>query len=402
MSRKVSLAEVLEAFETGKRPKGGAVADGIPSLGGEHVTAEGTLKLDSMRFVPSEFFESMTKGRLRAGDVLVVKDGATTGRVGMVEETFPFERAGVNEHLFLLRADQRRLDPRFLYFYLRSFEGQAELMSDFRGAAQGGISREIGHKVRVPLPSLTQQRRIVDLLTRAEGVVRLRREAKAKAAEIIPALFLDMFGDPSTNPKGWEVVSLGEQVVIPSVVRTPDPAADADRLCIGADSIESGTGRLLTLPTVREVKPRSGKYWFERGDVLYSKIRPNLAKAALARSDGFCSADMYPLRCSRTTERRFLLSLLLTKAFTEFATSESVRAQMPKLNRETLFAYRFPLPPTTLQTRFAQFAEQVESVECQQADALQQAEAAFSSLLARVFASNPEGTSALQQEAAVA
>ena len=167
----IALQEVLSAFETGKRPKGGAVDQGVPSLGGEHVTAESTLKLTGMKFVPTDFFDSMHKGHVQRGDVLVVKDGATTGRVGMVEPGFPFERAAVNEHVFLLRADRRQLEPQFLYFYLRSGRGQAELMSDFRGAAQGGISREIGTKVRIPLPTLGEQQRIVDLLARAESML---------------------------------------------------------------------------------------------------------------------------------------------------------------------------------------------------------------------------------------
>jgi type I restriction enzyme S subunit len=54
----------------------------------------------------------------------------------------------------------------------------------------------------LPVPPLAEQRRLVDLLSRSEGIVRLRREAEKKAAELIPALFLDLFGDPATNPKG--------------------------------------------------------------------------------------------------------------------------------------------------------------------------------------------------------
>ena len=57
----------------------------------------------------------------------------------------------------------------------------------------------------MPLPSIGEQRRIVDLLSRAENIVRMRREAEARAKEIIPALFLDMFGDPARNQRGWEI-----------------------------------------------------------------------------------------------------------------------------------------------------------------------------------------------------
>jgi len=85
-------------------------------------------------------------------------------------------------------------DARFLFYYFRFVE-----------LPNAGYSRHFKFlkEIQVPKPPLSEQRRIVDLLSRAEGIVRLRREAEKKSAELIPALFLDMFGDPATNPKGW-------------------------------------------------------------------------------------------------------------------------------------------------------------------------------------------------------
>ena len=83
------------------------------------------------------------------------------------------------------------------------------IMSDFRGAAQGGISRDFVSKVHFRLPPLDEQRRIVAVLDRAAEIRRRAEAARAKARAIIPALFLDTFGDPLANPKGWETVRLG-------------------------------------------------------------------------------------------------------------------------------------------------------------------------------------------------
>ena len=157
---------------------------------------------------------------------------------------------------------------------------------------------------------------------------------------------------------------------------------------MGADSIESLSGKLISMPTVRDVLPKSGKYWFEDGDVLYSKIRPYLAKATLAHTGGYCSADMYPLRCHPTLRPIFLLSLLLSSAFTEYATAESVRVSMPKLNRETLFKYPFPMPPVDLQVVFSERAEAMQSIQLQQATATAKAQATFEALLAQAFSNN--------------
>jgi type I restriction enzyme S subunit len=68
-----------------------------------------------------------------------------------------------------------------------------------QGSTFAAIGRADIISLRIPLPPLNEQRRIADLLSRAEGIVRLFREAQKKAAQITPALFLDMFGDPATT-----------------------------------------------------------------------------------------------------------------------------------------------------------------------------------------------------------
>jgi type I restriction enzyme, S subunit len=289
----------------------------------------------------------------------------------------------IGRGLAAIRANPQLLDPSYLRFALRHAEPRLASMG--QGSTFAAIGRAELAKVEFPLPPIAEQRRIVDILSRAEGIVRLRREAEKKAAELIPALFLDMFGDPATNPKGWPVGSLGEHVEIVSAVKTPDLNQDANFPCIGADSIESHTGKLISLPTVSDVQPISGKYQFKLGDVLYSKIRPYLAKASLAPCKGYCSADMYPLNCKPSLRADFLLALLLSKSFTEYATAESVRAQMPKLNRQTLFAYQFPVPAIELQERFSERANFAYSIQSQQTAATAMAQATFDSLLSQMF-----------------
>jgi type I restriction enzyme S subunit len=95
----------------------------------------------------------------------------------------------------------------YLHFVKMSHNGG---FSEF--TSHSTIAHLTGVKLRsipIPLPPLDEQRRIVDLLERAAGLRRLREQALAKARAIVPALFLDMFGDPATNPKGWPVVKLG-------------------------------------------------------------------------------------------------------------------------------------------------------------------------------------------------
>ena len=113
--------------------------------------------------------------------------------------------------------------------------------------------------------------------------------------------------------------------------------------------VESRTGRLLNRETASEQGAISGKYFCRSGDVIYSKIRPALAKVAVAPEDCLCSADMYPLRPRRLLLSGYLYWLLLSDGFIAWSVLEADRVAMPKINRETLGDVRLPIPPRSEQ-----------------------------------------------------
>ena len=163
--KSIKLNEFI-TLESGSRPKGGVrgILEGIPSLGGEHLDDEGSFNFEKIKYVPEKYFKSLNKGWINPDDIIVVKDGATTGKTSFVDDSFPHEHAAVNEHLFIVRVDPEMALPKFVFYYLFSSEGQKQILSDFRGATVGGISRNFSLKVNVPIPSLTEQEQIVSEL----------------------------------------------------------------------------------------------------------------------------------------------------------------------------------------------------------------------------------------------
>lgn len=99
-------------------------------------------------------------------------------------------------------------DMKFLFYLLL----QLDLSRLKTATGVPGLTREDAYRERVPVPPIDEQRRIADLLSRAEGIVSLRRQAQQKAAALIPAIFVEMFGDPATNPKRWPELSMGTVV----------------------------------------------------------------------------------------------------------------------------------------------------------------------------------------------
>ncbi len=187
----VPLEEIVD-FESGSRQKGGALDSGIPSIGGEHIDERGTIRFDKMKFVSEDHFRGMKKGTLRKGDVLVVKDGATTGKTGF----FPYDSsAAVNEHVFILRA-REPVDCYYLYSVVRSNEFQESLKPFIKGII-GGISLEV-RQIEIPLPPPEVQQEIV---TEIEGYQKVIDGARAVVENYRPHIAID--------PR-WPMVALGD------------------------------------------------------------------------------------------------------------------------------------------------------------------------------------------------
>lgn len=146
-------------------------------------------------------------------------------------------------------------------------------------------------------------------------------------------------------PPGWTMKGLLELAEIRSGQVDPRLPKYRDMPLIAPDHIEAGTGRLLAIRSAREQGAISGKYVVDPGDVIYSKIRPNLMKVHQSQFSALCSADMYPMKPRAGVDGRYLASVLLGPRFTSFAIGESMRSGIPKINRDALTGYELPVPP---------------------------------------------------------
>jgi type I restriction enzyme S subunit len=147
-----------------------------------------------------------------------------------------------------------------------------------------------------------------------------------------------------TIPAHWEMVIFQRCVTVAEGQVDPEVEPYRSMILVAPNHIESGTGRLLELETAEQQSAESGKYYCRSGDVIYSKIRPNLRKACLAPEDCLCSADMYPLSGNNRLTNQYLLWFLLSEQFSAWAVLESDRVAMPKINRESLKAVWIALP----------------------------------------------------------
>ena len=182
----VTLDQLLTSLESGSRPRGGVrgIKEGVPSIGGEHLADNGGFRFENVKYVPERFFGSMNRGHIQLADILVVKDGATTGKVSLVRKNFPYDPAVVNEHVFLCRPIEGFFSP-FIFYFLFSQEGQDRILANFRGSAQGGINQSFAPGTSLPIAPFAEQKRIVGKVEELLARVNVAKERLAKLSQIL-------------------------------------------------------------------------------------------------------------------------------------------------------------------------------------------------------------------------
>jgi type I restriction enzyme S subunit len=251
-----------------------------------------------------------------------------------------------------------QVNPRFLHELVRSSAFQWELHVRSKGVwiSRLQLTDTAFLDAPIPLPPPDEQAAIVRFLDWANGrlerAIRAKRKVIAllneqKQAIIHRAVTRGLDPDVPLKPSGipwlgdipqhWMLKRFKFLAKVTSGQIDPRAATYRNKVLIAPNHIQSGTGRIVATETADEQGADSGKYLVRAGQVIYSKIRPNLRKACIAPMDCLCSADMYPIT-PRTEELSadYLLALLLSQPFTKFAVDTSMRVAMPKVNREAL------------------------------------------------------------------
>lgn len=158
---------------------------------------------------------------------------------------------------------------------------------------------------------------------------------------------------PQVLPASWRWEHLSSVTEI--VTQGADPKTSPAALHIAPDNIESSTGRLLPCRTVEEDQVVSNNYRFEKGDVLYTKLRPYLNKVVVAPSEGLCSSDILPIRS--WIDASFLRYWMLSPGFLAQAIPRQTGVTLPRISRGALTELKVPIAPLPEQRRIVEAIE---------------------------------------------
>ena len=278
---------------------------------------------------------------------------------------------------------KENLSIKYVYYYL---SGNLHILEEgFKGAGLKHISKKYIQNIKIPLPPLTEQQKIAEILDAADALRQKDQQLIDHYTTLSQSLFLEMFGDPVTNPMGWETINLNEICSFNKVSISPAEIVNGTKY-LALESIQKKTGCIHSYQIVADGELKSNKFFFDEETILYGKLRPYLNKVALPTFKGICSTEIIPLKpIKNLTNKYFIAQVMRGKGFVLFADENSSGANLPRISPKKIEKYKIINPPITLQNQFAQHIEKIEKQKQQAQSSLVQSNNLFNSLLQKAF-----------------
>lgn len=327
---------------------------------------------------------SRANQNVEVGDIILARMQATT-KVKVISQSE--SELMVSTGFIVLRPKRTIIDNNFLNHILISPFFQRKKDKLCSGSTQKAINNGNFKKLKIPLPPLDQQKKIATILDAADAYRQKTKALIEKYDQLTQSLFLDMFGDPVTNPKGWDKRPMGELMTI---VRGGSPrpidkflggnypwikigdATKGDDIYLNSTKqsiIEAGLSKTRLLP---------------KGSLIFANCGVSLGFARIINIEGCIHDGWLAFSDLKTSlSKLFLLKALnnITRYFRETAPDGT----QPNLNSSIMKSFKIILPPIELQNKFELTLLELTKQKAQAQASLAQAEDLFNSLLQRAF-----------------
>jgi type I restriction enzyme S subunit len=372
-----SRSKLERYYEGGTIPwiKSGELRESVINRAEEHVT-DAALKESSIKLVP-------------AGAILLAMYGATVGRLGILGI-----EATTNQAVCHIVPDPQVADTQYIY---RALSSQVpNLISMGVGGAQPNINQGIIKGLAIPLPPLPEQRRIAAILDQADALRAKRREALVQLDSLTQSIFIEMFGDPVTNPRAWpESTSLGDVADIVSGVtkgRNLDGKVTRTIPYLAVANVQDKSLNLAQVKKIEATDDEIRRFELKPNDLLLTEggDPDKLGRGTLWRGElpeCIHQNHIFRVRVDGASVTPLFLNWLVgsQRGKKYFLKSAKQTTGIASINMGQLRKFPLLLPPLSLQQTFATRIHSVEALKATHRSALQELDRLFASLQHRAF-----------------
>ena len=263
--------------------------------------------------------------------------------------------------------DEDIIIPEYLKHFFKSDVFQYSISSFVQGSTRTSVKFAKLKTISIELPKREEQCRIIETLNTIERIIELRKEQLQQLDELVKARFVEMFGDPVANEKGWKTKPLLEMGSCKNGMNFHYEDSGVEINCLGVGDFKDYSTILDTsvLPTVSLNEMPTEDYMLKDEDIVF--VRSNGNKALVGRSVAVYPGDIpttfsgFCIRYRKTDESLnipYLLRVLKTESIRRKMAGRGANIQ--NLNQQILGTLIIPVPPIELQNQFAAFVEQVD------------------------------------------
>jgi len=328
---------------------------------------------------------------VETGDVLVATVRPNLNGVALVSD---------DEHLMtastgfcVLRPNQDLLDSRFLFQWVKTRTFVQRMVDLATGANYPAVSDAKVKASTIPLPPLAEQKRIAKILDAADTLRAKRAEALDELNTFLQSTFLDMFGDPVTNSRGWHTAPLGAvSLVNPRLLINEKPKPEDMVSFVPMAAVSESTQSIEEEVERPFSEVCKGYTPFKRGDVLVAKITPCFENGKMAIADnllhefGFGTTEFHVFRPTEKILGSYLFNCFRVPYFRQVGAKKMRGAVgQRRIPIDFFSSLKIPLPPMELQARFNNVVDSVGRQIVMQRTHKDELNTFFASLQSRAF-----------------
>ncbi len=369
--QKVALQKLCEITSSKRIFAGDYKSEGIPFYRGKEITEKykGNLGVSTELFISRRKFEEIKSkfGAPKSGDLLLTSVG-TLGSPHVVKpgEEFYFKDGNITWF-----RNFKNLDSYFLYYWLVSPQGKAELKKCTIGSSQSAFTIVLLKCAEIELPPLHIQQGIASILSAYDDLIENNTRRIAILEEMARRIYEEWFvnfhfsrhdktcKEPlklGAIPKGWKYAKLGN--LASETRRSVEPSViDPDTPYVGLEHIPRRTIALSDWGKASDVQ--SMKLRFDKGDILFGKIRPYFHKVSVAPLSGVASSDAIIIKAKEPKYFPLVLATVSSDIFIQHATQTSNGTKMPRANWNVLVEYPIPIPNEDVLNQFNSLYENI-------------------------------------------
>lgn len=346
---------------------------------------KGYIMNENPKFYSQIDMKYLSKYFLMENDILVSLTG-NVGRVGIISsDLLP---AALNQRVACLRLKNNLADIKYLYYFLNSDYFENICIESAKGIAQKNLSTDLLNDVKILLPPLQTQKKIVEVLDKAQELIVARKQQIKLLDDLISSVFYNMFGDPVTNPKGWKIEKLGS---IGDLQRgkskhrprnAPELLGGEYPLVQTGDIANAGYYLNSYSQTYSEIGLKQSKMW--KKGTLCITIAANIARTSILGFDACFPDSIVAFLPSKHVNNMYIqIWLSFLQHIIEDGAPESAQKN---INLKILNNLDIPVPPIDLQNQFGQIVQQIENQKQLMEQSLTEMENNFNNLMQIAFA----------------